>query len=183
MMFSRKSPWVILWLAIFITVSHNVVLGSISVAEKSFTSNPATFGRVLKPDIEYKAHMQFLSSDQFMCEPPPMTAVRSRLRDIKVPQKFKPPLESSLNFSSPEDFVNPHDGTPVVLLVSRGKCSFEDKARAAMTIAKVEYLVIFDDRTRSDLVTMSASEPDSINIGLLFISLRSAKGEWFLDSF
>ena len=39
-----------------------------------------------------------------------------------------------------------------------------------MTYPFVEYVIVYDDRTRSSLVPMSATNPDGITVGLLFVS-------------
>ena len=56
------------------------------------------------------------------------------------------------------------------MLVSRGACSFEEKARTAMAYDFIKYVIVYDDRARSALVPMSATDPDDITVGLLFVS-------------
>jgi hypothetical protein len=70
----------------------------------------------------------------------------------------------------------------VALLISRGGCSFEEKARIAMTFPNVAYAVIFDDRERSRLVPMSAGNAAGIDIGLMFIARESGLSECLISS-
>jgi len=75
-----------------------------------------------------------------------------------------------------DDLIKPSDGTPVALLAKRGQCSFEAKARTAMTLTPpgiVKYIIVYDDRERSTLSIMSAMDASSISVGLLFITFNS----------
>jgi hypothetical protein len=70
--------------------------------------------------------------------------------------------------------TSPHnvtgDDLPVAVLISRGACSFEEKGREAMLLPNVDFCIIYDDRARTHLVPMSASEPDGITMGMMFVS-------------
>lgn len=75
-----------------------------------------------------------------------------------------------------DDLIKPSDGRPVALLAKRGQCSFEAKARTAMTLTPpgiVKYIIVYDDKERPTLSIMSAMDPSSITIGLLFVSFNS----------
>jgi len=65
----------------------------------------------------------------------------------------------------------------VALIVKRGQCSFETKARTAMKLNAppnvIQYLIVYDDKERSQLVPMSANVSRGIDVGLLFTSLKS----------
>ena len=65
----------------------------------------------------------------------------------------------------------------MALLVQRGRCSFEAKARAAMKLNApadvIQYLIIYDNEERETLVPMSASVHEGIHTSLLFCSLKA----------
>ena len=64
----------------------------------------------------------------------------------------------------------------VALLVRRGGCSFERKARAAMRLPNVEYVVVYDnDPSHVHLDTMSATDGKGIHLRLLFVSYESGR--------
>ena len=63
-----------------------------------------------------------------------------------------------------------HCVVTVALLVSRGGCSFELKARNAMLIPEVAFVIIYDDHNQSHLVPMSATDAHGITVRLLFVS-------------
>lgn len=83
-------------------------------------------------------------------------------------------LKKSRRNDNNYDIVVPKDGLPVVLLVKRGQCRFESKARAAMKLHAppnvIQYLIVYDNKERSPLVPMSADVSRGINLGLLFTS-------------
>ena len=69
----------------------------------------------------------------------------------------------------------------VVLLASRGACSFEEKARTAMAYGDfVQYLIVYDDRMRLALEPMSTTNPDGITIGLLFVSETTGLHKFYI---
>jgi hypothetical protein len=101
----------------------------------------------------YMAHIQLLEDNPFLCQGAGLTNFSRRL-----PGKT-------------EAVVEPTDGIPVALLTSRGACSFEEKARTAAKYGDfVKYVIVYDDRARSALVPMSATDPDGITVGMLFVS-------------
>ena len=51
-----------------------------------------------------------------------------------------------------------------------------------MTFPNVAYAIIFDDRERSRLVPMSATNAAGIDIGLMFIGRESGLSEYLLFS-
>lgn len=126
---------------------------------------PAVFGMIWQPGIEYYAHLQFLPDHIFLCNNEDITSLSSdangRLLSHRNNQTTHPTS----------------DGLPVVLLVSRGGCSFEEKARNAMKIDLVKYLIVCDDRVRpspfTKLVPMSATNPTNVDVGMLFVSYTS----------
>lgn len=72
--------------------------------------------------------------------------------------------------------TKPHgvaDDLPVAMLVSRGACSFEEKAREALLLPNVKFCVIYDDRSRTHLVPMSASESNDLDVGMIFVSYNT----------
>ena len=69
----------------------------------------------------------------------------------------------------------------VVLLVSCGACSFEEKARTAMAYRDfVQYLVVYDDRMHLVLEPLSTTNPDGITIGLLFVSETTGLRKFYI---
>ncbi|KAG7344008.1 ring-like zinc finger domain containing protein [Nitzschia inconspicua] len=69
----------------------------------------------------------------------------------------------------------PKDGLPVALLVERGQCTFFQKAMAAQQYLNgvVQYLVVYDNETSSDLVPMSSEHPT--NMTLVFVTKPSGE--------
>jgi len=66
----------------------------------------------------------------------------------------------------------------VVLLVERGNCTFERKARMAMMQhPMVSYMVVYDHTVRNNLVSMKEdASKDGISLGLLFVSNPTGLG-------
>jgi hypothetical protein len=130
-----------------------LVSATITIGERYYQSMPAVFGMPWHPMGLYKAHIQILEDNPFLCQGLGLTNFSRRL-----PEKN-------------ETVVEPTDGIPVVLLASRGACSFEEKARTAMKFGDfVRYVIVYDDHARSSLVPMSAADPDGITVGMLFVS-------------
>lgn len=129
-----------------------VVDATITVGERHFQSMPAVFGKPFSLVGDYDtAHLQLLGENPFLCQ--------------RAPEN-----ERHLRTKNETNHIIPTDGIPVAVLVSRGACSFEEKARTAMEYGFIQYIIVYDDRARAALVPMSATDPDGITVGMLFIS-------------
>jgi len=115
--------------------------------DEEFDSLPAAFGMRFSIGKEYAARLQWLKHNPLLC-----------------------------NTTSEEKIVIPADGMPVALLAQKGNCTFEEKARVAMSLSpKVHYVIIYDNEAGLPLKTMSAENSVNIDIGLQFISYESGK--------
>lgn len=139
-------------------------MGTISVNENEFQSMPAIFGAPWKPGIDYYAHLQFLPEHIFLCTNDDIVA----LQDLMHHSRRVLPHGGNATISPTNDDL------PVALLVSRGGCSFEEKARNAMKFRKVAYVIVFDDHirpsARPNLVPMSATDGTEVDVGMIFVS-------------
>jgi hypothetical protein len=138
----------------------SLVSATITAGDKHFQSMPAVFGKpfsmMRRDDM---AHLQLLNDNPFLCQGGPFNERHLMGND-----------QTSYN---EDNHIVPSDGLPIAVLVSRGGCSFEEKARAAMTYGYIKYVIVYDDRARSALVPMSATDPDNITVGMLFVSRTS----------
>eukprot|EP00592_Proboscia_alata_P000698 CAMPEP_0194377616 /NCGR_PEP_ID=MMETSP0174-20130528/32156_1 /TAXON_ID=216777 /ORGANISM="Proboscia alata, Strain PI-D3" /LENGTH=429 /DNA_ID=CAMNT_0039159101 /DNA_START=97 /DNA_END=1386 /DNA_ORIENTATION=+ len=122
---------------------------------RKYSSTPAAFGLKLESGYEYEGRLQVLEDDPFLC--------------------------NSDKDGKDHTIVFPRDGLPVVLLAEKGGCSYEEKARTAMSISKanrgvVQYVIVYDDKNGSTkLETMTSPDPDGISVALLFVTNASGK--------
>ena len=124
---------------------------ALAVNGRLFDSMPAIFGSPWVNNVQYQAHLQELPARPFLCE-------SDEGRHVKEHNSVSMELEPF------------QDSLPVALLVSRGACSFEEKAREAIKLPNVAFLIVYDDRSRTQLVPMSGSyEGEAMNY-LLFVS-------------
>lgn len=143
----------------------------------SFESQPALFGRRFSPNMKYMARLQQIEEDPYLCggsSDIPTTANEQQHYDYLVTRGIK----ASQQPLPPPHVQVPPDGSPVVLLAKRGRCSFETKARTAISSqpkGAVKFLIVYNNESSEDLSPMSAANPQGINIGLLFISLQSGQ--------
>jgi hypothetical protein len=170
----------IAFLLCFLPVCH----ATLTVNDQlDFDSMPAVFGMPWLNNVEYRAHLQFLDSRPFLCgEDAVMLSLPLNDDELTEEDEVDPASDDQIigdrrilahthrNHSS----TSPHNATgddlPVAVLISRGACSFEEKAREAMLLPNVDFAIIYDDRARTHLVPMSASEPDGITLGMMFVS-------------
>ena len=69
------------------------------------------------------------------------------------------------------------------LLVERGDCSFEEKARNVMLhYPAISYMIVYDDMvSKNNLVPMKeTNSSDGIDVGMLFVSYRAGMSTLFL---
>lgn len=143
----------------------------------SYESQPALFGRRFSPNMKYRARLQQIDEDPYLCGG--YTDVPSTFEEQQTKYEFSVGTTTYQQHPLPPPHVQvPSDGSSVVLLAKRGKCSFETKARTAMTAlpkSVVKFLIVYNNESSEDLSPMSAANPQGINIGLLFISLQSGQ--------
>lgn len=148
-----------------LTLTSSPATAALAVNGLLFDSMPAIFGSPWVSNIQYQAHLQELENRPFLCENDQVTLSLSNggRRDS---QRAKDP--NSNDVSSETRPIQ--DGLPVALLVSRGACSFEEKAREAMKLPNIDFVIVYDDRSRTQLVPMSASDKTETTDHLLFVS-------------
>lgn len=113
----------------------------------TFDSMPATFGMTWVSNVEYRARLLYLPGDPFLCD--------GILAD------------DTITAADDDD-----DDLPIAVLASRGGCSFEEKARVAMNLKNVTFVIVYDDRKRTRLVPMSSHSGSAadVSVGMLFVS-------------
>jgi len=127
-----------------------------------FSSQPAAFGKLFQYGVHYEARVQVIHDDPYLCAD----------EDGVIPKN--PPHRQ------PDKIIAPQDGLPVLLMASKGMCSYEEKARVAMSygpVGVVQYVLVYDDVSdRHHLVEMfPTKDARGINVGLQFISMSSGK--------
>lgn len=141
------------WLFVMLLATTGGSDAAITVDGIEFDSMPAIFGMTWGNNVDYRAHLQSLPNRPFLCEDEDSFLHRNLKKQSTAPL-IEPPA----------------DNLPIAVLASRGGCSFEEKARVAMNLLNVEIVIVYDDRERSSLVPMSASDPAAITVGMLFVS-------------
>lgn len=148
---------------LLLLLTANEARATITVGAIEFESMPAIFGMTWVSNVEYRAHLQMLPSHPFLCDNDEGILHR-KLKKVAN-------LVSLRTLSAKQnERLKITDDEPIAVLTSRGGCSFEEKARQAMTMDNVAFVIVYDDRERSALVPMSASDPAGIGVGMLFVS-------------
>lgn len=164
-------PLVQLFLLVLIQ-QITTVTATISVNSKEFQSMPAIFGAPWKPGVDYYAHLQFLPEHIFLCTNDDIVALQDVMHSRLLPHGGNATISPT------------NDDLPVALLVSRGGCSFEEKARTAMKFSKVAYVIVFDDHirpsTRPNLVPMSATDGTEVDVGMIFVSYATGMRKYLI---
>lgn len=148
---------------------------------KIFKSAPASFGAQFALGKSYPARLQLAQNDPYLCEETTSTngTKTEREQPRYVGKLFGPhdPVETTT-----EHIVPPRDHSTVAILVKRGKCSFEEKARNALALQPtgiIKYLIVYDNEKRDKLVPMSPSTElgnhMALDIGLVFVSMETGK--------
>lgn len=170
----------------FVLLLARCAEATIAVGDLEFESMTAVFGLPWNNGVEYKAHLQYLDAHQFLCGDDEgilslpnvnrqlnshhnkTTTMHSVSDDLKG--SFEITNDSSICICISMSHNNFFEFILVALLVSRGACSFEEKARSAMLMENVAFIIIYDDRSRAHLVPMSATDPAGIDVRLIFVS-------------
>ncbi len=129
------------------------VSSTVTVPEynRSYHSFPALFGKRLPLDNPVRAYLQVIQDWPLLCDDSEITP-------------------------DPDAVVTPDDGLSVALLVERGKCTFWEKGESASFWSPpVQYVIIYDNEERPELVPMS-SETES-NMTLLFVTRKTGLGK------
>lgn len=146
-------------LSLFGTTEAHIILQTGS----EFSSQPAAFGKTFQYGVHYEARVQVVPSDPYLCGIDENGAIPKDAPDRQV-----------------DKIVVPKDNLPVLLIASKGMCSYEQKARVAMTygpVGVVQYLLVYDDvPDRNHLVEMfPTTDPRGITVGMQFITYASGK--------
>jgi hypothetical protein len=174
---------VLVSLVLLLVLLPSRTVATILVNENLYPSMPAVFGVPWYPNVVYTARLQTvfenptLCTNKIMSEPPQDRKLRS---SAVVAASDHVPIDERRNHAilSSTEIIVPSDSLPVALLVKRGDCSFEEKARNAMELSDaIQFVIVYDDNLRSQLVPMSANDPSEISVRLLFISHTAGLGE------
>ena len=151
-------------LAIMLLATTTGSDAAITVDGIEFDSMPAIFGVAWASNVDYRAHLQSLPNHPFLCEDEDSFLHRN--------------LKKNASISVVEPYSTA-DNLPIAVLASRGGCSFEEKARVAMHLLNVDFVIVYDDRERSSLVPMSATDPAGISVGMLFVSQSTGSRKFY----
>jgi len=122
-----------------------------------FDSMPAVFGKRWYNNVEYEAQLKVIPKNAYLCDQDDYLMASSSYWNENAAVNYTKEIETRDN------------ELPVALLVSRGACSFEEKARAAMAM-NASFVIVYDDRSHNRLIPMSASYQDDIDVGMMFVS-------------
>jgi len=117
---------------------------------EKFDSIPALFGRKFIPNREYKAKLVFPKRTPYLC-----TTKRSHLLHLAHELRKHDDNDEAL-----------------ALLVQRGGCTFERKAKLGTLLPNVKYIIVYDDVKSAYLLPMAGSNTD-VSVGMLFVSHAS----------
>lgn len=145
-------------------ISLHHLLGSVEstihAGGLDFDSVPAMFGATFDDGVKYQARLQYISSHPYLCN-------KEDNSSTSVSDPNKQSLKNNYNHSNERI----SDELPVVLLVRRGVCSFEEKALTAMALRKKPlFVIVYDDGSHNDLIHMGSSNQYDIDIHMLFVS-------------
>jgi hypothetical protein len=124
----------------------------------SFDSVPASFGLPWVNGTEYCANLQEIPARSLLCE----------------------------NDEGNSKFFNTWNGflLPFALLVNQGGCSNEEKAREAMKLPNVGFLIVVGDKPQQKLVTMTSKDTaHNTSLRLLFVSSATGHRNFVFSSY
>mmetsp|Transcript_25553 Transcript_25553/g.38730 ORF Transcript_25553/g.38730 Transcript_25553/m.38730 type:complete len:391 (+) Transcript_25553:135-1307(+) len=126
----------------------------------NFESIPAMFGTGFDEGMQYQAYLQYMPTHPYLCNMHDNSTIGASYENVQ---------------SSVDTYIQGNqtrkETLPVALLVRRGICSFEDKALIAMALRiKPRFVIVYNDRSQSDLVHMGSSNRYDIDIHMVFVS-------------
>ena len=156
-------------IAILLVVSLNTLITTASILLVNTDINdrdiyrydglPALFGKNFFKSVRYPAILG-LPTDPYLCE---------------LDQTNKDMTSRNDNVSNTLSWGP--SNLPTALLVRRGLCTFERKGLVASQLPGVKYLIVYGDPTDNALVPMAASETNSVEVGMMFVSYKDGLGE------
>lgn len=155
-------------LFLFVWISLTREAAAVLTVDKraSFDSMPAMFGSPWVTDTQYQARLQALPARPFLCEDDETASfVTTKNWGRRLGQ-----LDTN-NITQQLERKLVQNELPIALLVSRGACSYKEKAREAMKLQNVDFVIVFDDQAKQPLVPMTSSDSsEGQNVHLLFVS-------------
>lgn len=145
---------------LFVCMLPNNANAIIQAGNVSITSMEGLFGRPMATGRIYKARLQFLRENPYLCDDYNPNATTF------VPPPLGPELPTKMgNFSFTD---------PVALLVARGECPFQRKAKVAEQMgANVEFLIVYNFNVNGeDSLVPLYSEFGSTRLMLLSVTHR-----------
>jgi hypothetical protein len=135
---------------------------TIEAGNSSIPSLPGLFGRTMAVGHLYKARLQFLRENPYLC-------------DDFDPNKtsFVPPIPTLL----PGNAANFTFVDPIVLIAARGECPFERKAKVAAQLGDVvEFLIVYNFNVDGeDAIVPMYSEYGTSKLVLLSVTHRGGQ--------
>lgn len=132
----------------------------------SFDSMPAEFGMTIPWDTPVQIQLKHFKDDTSLC-PEDQTNSTNNNNDIdEWVAAHTTTIDSDASINSTATNAS---SLPSAFLISRGDCSFLEKAYAAEALG-IPYLIIYDDRIEPELVRMHAFDAPHATVGLLFVS-------------
>lgn len=155
-----------LFLFVWISLTREAVAVLTVDKRASFDSMPAMFGSPWITDTQYQARLQALPARPFLCENDETASfVTTKNWGRRLGQ-----LDTN-NITQQLERKLVQNELPIALLVSRGACSYKEKAREAMKLPNVDFVIVFDDQAKQPLVAMTSSDSsEGQNVHLLFVS-------------
>ncbi|KAI2510444.1 hypothetical protein MHU86_4017 [Fragilaria crotonensis] len=155
-----------LFLFVWISLTREAV-AVLSVDKRaSFDSMPAMFGSPWVTDTQYQARLQALPARPFLCEDDETASfVTTKNWGRRLGQ-----LDTN-NITQQLERKLVQNELPIALLVSRGACSYKEKAREAMKLQNVDFVIVFDDQAKQPLLPMTSSDSSEVKICTCYLYL------------
>jgi len=119
------------------------------------------FGNILSYGVEYLARLQMFQHDAYLCKES-YSDTSTGSSSLEDQDYYDYNFDDDSN-GGKHDLVVPTDGTPVAVLVPRGKCSIQQKARVASSLLPkdvVHYLIIFGNESLEESWFQSSGNDD-----------------------
>lgn len=106
-----------------------------TITIQSYTTLPGLFGKYMVDDKSYVARIQYWPENPYLCSVNPHTSFKPSV-GIMLPENHNPFLnDNPLNDNTGNHKNGIHiPGDPILLLVARGNCPFDEKAKNAERI-------------------------------------------------